>query len=389
MPSTLVSRAHLGRRLRRHRRDASRARRPSRSAATASSPGARPTSPPTSRISIASGSTRPARIAEFRGAQEPITVDSGNDRVKGARAGARSTSASRGTARSSPTRSTPTTPSRRRRRSRRRSSRSRSAGPRSTPTTRTVAAFLKLNEARNWNEFTGGAARLRRAVAEFRLRRRRRPHRLLRAGPHSDSRVRRRLAAGRRLDRRRRVDRLDAVRRAAASSTIRRSTSSSPPIIGPAPASIRYNLGLEWTEPYPRAADHRSAARDQRDVHAGRFRAHPGRHAVAAREDAAAAAAAACAAADAPRSAGARPAARSGTSTRRGDSAAAAIFQAWFLQLAPALAGDELGPAVTDTLRRAVLVRHALPRQHARRPNDVAVVRRRDDARSARPATTR
>jgi penicillin amidase len=33
----------------------------------------------------------------------------------------------------------------------------------------------------------------------------------------------------------------------------------------------------------------------------------------------------------------------------RGDSAAAAIFQAWFLQLAPALAGDELGPVVLDS----------------------------------------
>ena len=54
----LVSRAHVGRRLRGDRRDAARARRRSRSAATASSPGARPTSPPTSRISIASGSTR-------------------------------------------------------------------------------------------------------------------------------------------------------------------------------------------------------------------------------------------------------------------------------------------------------------------------------------------
>jgi penicillin amidase len=33
----------------------------------------------------------------------------------------------------------------------------------------------------------------------------------------------------------------------------------------------------------------------------------------------------------------------------RGDSAAAAIFQAWFLRLAPALAGDELGPVVLDS----------------------------------------
>jgi penicillin amidase len=35
----------------------------------------------------------------------------------------------------------------------------------------------------------------------------------------------------------------------------------------------------------------------------------------------------------------------------RGDSAAAAIFQAWFLRLAPALAGDELGPQVISGYR--------------------------------------
>jgi len=36
----------------------------------------------------------------------------------------------------------------------------------------------------------------------------------------------------------------------------------------------------------------------------------------------------------------------------RGDSAAAAIFEAWFHQLAPKLVGDELGPAVTATYER-------------------------------------
>ena len=35
----------------------------------------------------------------------------------------------------------------------------------------------------------------------------------------------------------------------------------------------------------------------------------------------------------------------------RGDSGAAAIFQAWFLRLAPAIAGDELGPLLTDGYR--------------------------------------
>ena len=33
----------------------------------------------------------------------------------------------------------------------------------------------------------------------------------------------------------------------------------------------------------------------------------------------------------------------------QGDSAAAAIFQAWFLRLAPAIAGDELGPLALDS----------------------------------------
>jgi penicillin G amidase len=36
----------------------------------------------------------------------------------------------------------------------------------------------------------------------------------------------------------------------------------------------------------------------------------------------------------------------------RADSAATAIFQAWFLRLAPAIAGDELGPSLTDTYQR-------------------------------------
>jgi penicillin amidase len=36
----------------------------------------------------------------------------------------------------------------------------------------------------------------------------------------------------------------------------------------------------------------------------------------------------------------------------RGDSAATAIFQAWFLRLAPAIAGDELGPSLTAIYER-------------------------------------
>ena len=62
----------------------------------------------------------------------------------------------------------------------------------------------------------GGAARVRRAIAEFRLRRRRRPHRVLRARTDSDPRRRRRDAPGGGLDWRVRMDGLGAVRRAPA-----------------------------------------------------------------------------------------------------------------------------------------------------------------------------
>ena len=132
--------------------------------------------------------------------------------------------------------------------------------------------------------------------------------------------------------------------------TIRPSTSSSPRTTGPRRRRIRYNLGLEWTEPYraqritdlspvsgcsrTHAASRRTISRASRPTrcrsHAqallplllarasGRLRRRP---------------------------AGARRCCAHGTSTRRGDSAAAAIFEAWFLQLAPALVGDELGAA--------------------------------------------
>ena len=93
------------------------------------------------------------RISRRDGADAPSFRK--RSRVKGARARAASTSASRATVRWCRTRSTPTTARRRARRRRpRRSSRSRSAGRRSTPTIRRSSSFLKLNEARNWTEFT-------------------------------------------------------------------------------------------------------------------------------------------------------------------------------------------------------------------------------------------
>ena len=62
------------------------ARRLWRSAATASSPGAKPTSPPTSRICFSSGSTPSGTTAEFQGVQEPMRDRPGNDRRQGRRA---------------------------------------------------------------------------------------------------------------------------------------------------------------------------------------------------------------------------------------------------------------------------------------------------------------
>ena len=85
------------------------------------------------------------------------------------------------------------------------------------PDDATLAAFLQAERGAQLGRVHGRAARLRRAVAELRLRRRRRPHRLLRAGPHSDARVSgdgSRPADG--WTGECRMDRLGSVRRAAA-----------------------------------------------------------------------------------------------------------------------------------------------------------------------------
>ena len=152
----LVSRAPLGRRLRRDRRDAARARRRSPSAATASSPGARPTSRPTSRISIVSGSTtagtirRPSAARRSRSTIVPETI-----RVKGGE----------------PVQLRcphhPPRPARLRRDQRQQRRAPTPSGPKPAPLAplalrwtaldaddTTLAAFLKLNEARNWSDFT-------------------------------------------------------------------------------------------------------------------------------------------------------------------------------------------------------------------------------------------
>ncbi len=72
------------------------------------------------------------------------------------------------------------------------------------------------------------------------------------------------------------------------------------------------------------------------------------------------------------------------------DSAAAAIFQAWFHQLAPALVGDELGPADCSTsYADAFHVHHAFRRRHARRRTTRGWCDDVTTDRSAKRATTR
>jgi penicillin amidase len=114
----------------------------------------------------------------------------------------------------------------------------------------------------------------------------------------------------------------------------------------PAGPGYPYLLGLEWAEPYraqrivnrllerPRfsTADFAAIQADTESLHATSLlpvlaqRAHPvdpaDREAIAT--------------------------VRHWNGDARGDSAAAAIFEAWFLRLAPTIVGDELGPAVTE-----------------------------------------
>jgi penicillin amidase len=118
----------------------------------------------------------------------------------------------------------------------------------------------------------------------------------------------------------------------------------------PAPADYPYLLGLEWAEPYRAQritdligglseSEHKFTADDFAQIQADTVslhakallplllaRAHP---------------------ADG-RDQRALEVLRTWNGDARGDGAAAAIFEAWFLRLAPTLAGDELGPLVLD-----------------------------------------
>ncbi len=113
----------------------------------------------------------------------------------------------------------------------------------------------------------------------------------------------------------------------------------------PAPPAYPYLLGLEWAEPYraeritdlvrkPKLTpdDFAAAQRDTMSLHAKAVL--PLLLAIAVPQDA-------------DDREAVRLLRRWGYDAR-GDSAAAALFEAWFLHLAPALAGDELGPLVLD-----------------------------------------
>ena len=149
----------------------------------------------------------------------------------------------------------------------------------------TLTAFLKVNEAHNWTEFTDALRGYVVPSQNFVYADVERPHRLLRARSHPDARLRRRFAAGRGLDRGRRVDRLGAVRGFA--SPVRSAGARHRHRQPPAGAAV---VSLQ---PRPRvdgavsgSADRRPAAAKSAHVHVGRFRPHPGRHRVVACEDA-------------------------------------------------------------------------------------------------------
>ena len=120
----------------------------------------------------------------------------------------------------------------------------------------------------------------------------------------------------------------------------------------PAPASYRYNLGLEWTEPY----------RAQRivDLLSGRVRLQPDHKFTPddfarIQADTLSLHAKALLPILLTRTGSMTPAdqpaldrLRQWNADATADSAATAIFQAWFLHLTPALVADELGPAATE-----------------------------------------
>ena len=246
------------------------------------------------------------RFAEFRGRQEPLQIIPETILVKGARAGV-------GRRPGFPTRSTRVRRHHRQQRGHRR-------GPR-PPRARTVGVPVdrarsgrhddRRDHAIERGAELGGihrrAPRFRGAGTEFRVCRRRRAHRLLRAGPHPDSRARRRRDAVGGMDRRLRVDRLGSVRRSPArlrSARARDRDGQSTADACGLPVSARRRLAGAVSRP----AGHRSPS-GERAADARRVLGHAGRPAVAARANGAAGPARARASGIAGRPTGGRPAA--------------------------------------------------------------------------------
>jgi penicillin amidase len=114
----------------------------------------------------------------------------------------------------------------------------------------------------------------------------------------------------------------------------------------PAPASYAHLIGLEFPEPYRAARlndllriDRKLSVEDFRQFQADTLSPHARMLLPLLLQHVST---------DDPRLAPALDLVRRWDHDARGDSAAAAVFQAWFLALAPALAGDELGPRALE-----------------------------------------
>ena len=115
----------------------------------------------------------------------------------------------------------------------------------------------------------------------------------------------------------------------------------------PAPPTYGYNLGLEWTEPY-RAQRIVDLIRAKTTVTPDDF-ARMQADTVSLHAKALVPVLLTHTRTVGPGEQPALDVLRKWNFDATGDSAAAAIFQAWFLQLAPALVGDKLGPVVTES----------------------------------------
>ena len=234
------------------------------------------------------------------------------------------------------------------------------------------AAFLKVNEARNWNDFTA-------ALRDFVV-----PSQNFvyadvdgHIGYYAPGRIpiraqRRRLAAGRRLERRRSSGPAGFPSTSCRTSTIRPNTSSSRPTTGRRPPTIRTCSGSSGRNRIARSGFAIcSAGQSEADARRFRERSRPTRSRCTRRallplllqhvQPA-----------DGCRPAGAATSCGGGTATCAGEQRGAAIFEAWFLRLTPTIVGDDLGPLATAELRGPIQLRHAVPRATRSTRNDLA-----------------